>query len=116
MVRLLGCGAAHNRYPLVERNVILNKWARPALLFPPLLWCGLPPHCSREVAPPMWNCFVGKTSAPRPEEKRFAAYMDGLAEAAAHADRAIPLKNYCTRRTPAVKQREREFLDNRLSR
>src|ERR1700690_3757660 len=35
-------------------------------------------------------------SAPGPQEKRFAAYMQGLAEAAGHADRNIPLKNYCT--------------------
>src|ERR1700678_4456461 len=34
--------------------------------------------------------------APGPQEKRFAAYMDGLATAAEHADRRIPLKNYCT--------------------
>jgi SRSO17 transposase len=36
------------------------------------------------------------SSAPSPEEKRFAAYMDGLAQAAGHADRNVPLKNYCT--------------------
>jgi len=36
------------------------------------------------------------SSAPGPQEKRFAAYMDGLATAAEHADRKIPLKNYCT--------------------
>jgi SRSO17 transposase len=36
------------------------------------------------------------TSAPGPQEKRFAAYMDGLAQAAGHADRKIPLKKYCT--------------------
>ena len=34
--------------------------------------------------------------APGPQEKRFAAYMDGLAEAAGHADRHNPLKSYCT--------------------
>jgi SRSO17 transposase len=39
---------------------------------------------------------VGKTSAPGPQEKRFAAYMNGLAQAAAHADRVTPLKNYCS--------------------
>jgi SRSO17 transposase len=36
------------------------------------------------------------SSAPGPQEKRFAAYMDGLAQAAGHADRRIPFKNYCT--------------------
>ena len=35
---------------------------------------------------------MGKTSAPGPQEKRFAAYTNGLA----HADRVTPLKNYCT--------------------
>jgi SRSO17 transposase len=32
---------------------------------------------------------------PGPQEKRFAAYMDGLANAAGHADRHEPLKSYC---------------------
>jgi SRSO17 transposase len=35
-------------------------------------------------------------SAPGPQQKRFAAYMEGLAQAAGHADRIVPLKNYCT--------------------
>jgi SRSO17 transposase len=40
---------------------------------------------------------VGKqASAPGPQQKRFAAYLDGLAQAAGHADRIIPFKNYCT--------------------
>jgi SRSO17 transposase len=39
---------------------------------------------------------VGATSAPGPQEKRFAAYVEGLAKAAGHADRNTPLKNYCT--------------------
>jgi SRSO17 transposase len=28
-------------------------------------------------------------------QKRFAAYLDSLAQAAAHVDRSVPLKNYC---------------------
>jgi SRSO17 transposase len=36
-----------------------------------------------------------RLSAPGPQEKRFAAYMQGLANAAGHADRQVPLKNYC---------------------
>jgi SRSO17 transposase len=39
---------------------------------------------------------VGKDIAPGPQEERFAAYIEGLAEAAGHADRHVPLKNYCT--------------------
>jgi SRSO17 transposase len=39
---------------------------------------------------------VGKKTAPGPQEQRFAAYIEGLAEAAGHADRNVPLKNYCT--------------------
>jgi len=39
---------------------------------------------------------VGRLSAPGPQERRFAAYIEGLAEAAGHADRRTPLKNYCT--------------------
>jgi SRSO17 transposase len=38
---------------------------------------------------------VGTKSAPGPQEKRFAAYTDGLAKAAGHADRTAPLKAYC---------------------
>src|SRR5450432_1553934 len=36
-----------------------------------------------------------RLSAPGPQEKRFAAYMQGLANAAGHADRHTPVKNYC---------------------
>jgi len=39
---------------------------------------------------------VGKDHTPGPQEQRFAAYIKGLAEAAGHADRNVPLKNYCT--------------------
>jgi SRSO17 transposase len=39
---------------------------------------------------------VGKEITPGPQEKRFAAYIEGLAEAAGHADRNLPLRNYCT--------------------
>jgi len=35
-------------------------------------------------------------SSPGPQQKRFAAYIEGLANAAGHADRHTPLKNYCT--------------------
>jgi SRSO17 transposase len=33
---------------------------------------------------------------PGPQQGRFAAYIEGLAKAAGHADRVVPLKNYCT--------------------
>ena len=33
---------------------------------------------------------------PGPQQRRFAAYIEGLAQAAGHADRHTPLKNYCT--------------------
>ena len=38
-----------------------------------------------------------KTPTPRvsAQQKRFAAYLDSLAQAAGHLDRAVPLKNYC---------------------
>ena len=38
---------------------------------------------------------MGASTAPGPQEKRLAAYMDGLAKAAGHADREKPLKAYC---------------------
>ena len=36
-----------------------------------------------------------RLSAPGPQERRFAAYIEGLATAAGHEDRHGPLKNYC---------------------
>lgn len=39
---------------------------------------------------------ASRFSAPGPQQKRFAAYLDGLAHAAGHADRVGPLKAYCT--------------------
>jgi SRSO17 transposase len=36
-----------------------------------------------------------RLAAPGPQEKRFAAYIEGLAIAAGHQDRQAPLKNYC---------------------
>jgi len=36
------------------------------------------------------------SSAPGPQQRRFAAYLDSLAQAAEHADRVKPLKSYCT--------------------
>ena len=36
-----------------------------------------------------------RLSAPGPQERRFAAYIEDLAEAAEHVDRHTPLKNYC---------------------
>ena len=36
-----------------------------------------------------------RLSAPGPQERRFAAYIEGLATAAGHEDRRVPLKNYC---------------------
>ena len=36
-----------------------------------------------------------RLSAPGPQERRFAAYIEGLATAAGHEDRQEPLKSYC---------------------
>jgi SRSO17 transposase len=36
-----------------------------------------------------------RLSSPGPQQRRFAAYIEGLADAAGHADRHTPLKNYC---------------------
>ena len=36
-----------------------------------------------------------RLSAPGPQEKRFAAFIEGLADAAGHEDRHAPLKDYC---------------------
>ncbi len=37
-----------------------------------------------------------RLSASEAQQKRCTAYMDSLAGAAGHADRATPLKSYCT--------------------
>jgi SRSO17 transposase len=34
--------------------------------------------------------------APGAEQKRFAAYLDPLAQASGHLDRMVPLKSYCS--------------------
>ena len=39
---------------------------------------------------------MDKLSASEAQEKRFAGYLEGLAKVAGHADRAVPLKSYCT--------------------
>ena len=39
---------------------------------------------------------AAQTPAPAPQEKRLAAYLKWLAQAAGHADRTEPLRNYCT--------------------
>lgn len=39
---------------------------------------------------------MSSKAAPGPQQRRFAAYIEGLAKAAGHADRDVPLKNYCT--------------------
>jgi SRSO17 transposase len=36
-----------------------------------------------------------RLSSPGPQQRRFAAYIEGLANAAGHADRHTPLQNYC---------------------
>src|ERR1700694_1467707 len=36
------------------------------------------------------------SSAPGAQQQRFAAYLDSLAQAAGHLDRAMPLESYCT--------------------
>src|SRR5579864_718299 len=36
------------------------------------------------------------SSAPGAQQQRFAAYLDSLARAAGHLDRAVPLASYCT--------------------
>ena len=39
---------------------------------------------------------AAQTPAPAPQEKRLAAYLNWLAQAVGHADRKLPLRNYCT--------------------
>jgi SRSO17 transposase len=56
-----------------------------------------------------------RLSAPGPQEKRFAAYIEGLAKAAGHADRRTPLKNYCTGLLLAGERKSVEPMAARLA-
>jgi SRSO17 transposase len=58
---------------------------------------------------------VGKQTGPGPQEQRFAAYIEGLAEAAGHADRHVPLKNYCTGLLLPGERKSVEPMAGRLS-
>ena len=55
------------------------------------------------------------SSAPGPPQKRFAAYLDGLALAARHADGITPLKNYCTGLRLAGERKSVEPMAARLA-
>jgi SRSO17 transposase len=43
----------------------------------------------------LYKCFDTPTAPVSAQQKRFAAYLDSLAQAAGHMDRADPLKSYC---------------------
>ena len=51
----------------------------------------------------------------RPQQRRFAAYIEGLASAAGHADRHLPLKNYCTGLLLAGERKSAEPMAARLA-
>ncbi len=53
--------------------------------------------------------------APGPQRKRHAAYLDGLAQAAGHADRVVPLKKYCTGLLLEVPRKSVEPMAARLA-
>src|SRR5471030_1805349 len=42
-----------------------------------------------------WRRVVGLESSSRGSESRFAAYVEALASALGHADRAAPFQSYC---------------------
>ena len=52
---------------------------------------------------------------PGPQQRRFAAYIEGLANAAGHADRRTPLKNYCTGLLLAGERKSVEPMAARLA-
>jgi SRSO17 transposase len=55
-----------------------------------------------------------RLSAPGPQEKRFAAYIEGLATTAGHQDRQTPLKNYCQGLLPPGERKSIEPMAARL--
>lgn len=56
-----------------------------------------------------------RLSSPGPQQRRFAAYIEGLANAAGHADRRTPLKNYCTGLLLAGERKSVEPMAARLA-
>ena len=58
---------------------------------------------------------MGASTAPGPQQKRLAAYMDGLAKAAGHADREQPLKAYCAGLLLAGERKSVEPMAARLA-
>lgn len=56
-----------------------------------------------------------RLSSPGPQQRRFAAYIEGLANAAGHADRHTPLKNYCTGLLLAGERKSVEPMAGRLA-
>ncbi len=56
-----------------------------------------------------------KTSAPGAQQKRLAAYLDSLAQAAGHADRNEPLKGYCKGLLLPLKRKSVEPMAARLA-
>ena len=55
-----------------------------------------------------------KSVAPWAQQKRFAVYLDSLAQAAGHQDREAPLKSYCTRLLLPGERKSVELLAARL--
>src|SRR5215813_10889476 len=53
--------------------------------------------------------------APGTQEDRFAAYMNGLAQAAEHADREEPLKAYCKGLLLPIERKSVEPMAARLA-
>ena len=56
-----------------------------------------------------------RLSSPGPQQRRFAAYIEGLANAAGHADRHTPLKNYCKGLLLPVERKSVEPMAARLA-
>lgn len=56
-----------------------------------------------------------RLSLPGPQQRRFAAYIEGLADAAGHADRHVPLKNYCVGLLLAGERKSIEPMAARLA-
>jgi SRSO17 transposase len=53
--------------------------------------------------------------APGAQQQRFAAYLDSLAQAAGHQDRAVPLASYCTGRLLPGERKSVEPMAARLA-
>src|SRR5437899_2233202 len=93
------CGVLLVSGAVVDDGSVAGDEYGTALILGGVLCCALYTLLSRGIAVAAdgavrW-CSVGATEVMATSELRFAAYVEGLVEVIGHADRAVPLQDYC---------------------